>query len=143
MKEGQLALIRAETTDKGVKVFCKSELISEFFKNQSNGKKRNETLPGWEGETYAISSEDEEFRSFQMIGDKLISNNRPNLSFFRYVGIDKGKTFELNDGLISKAQLKKWEEEAGQALLDFYKLYLKDDSFELVMTLRRVVKSDV
>lgn len=141
LKEGQLALIRAETTDTGAKIFVKSKIISDFFKDLSGGKRQvASTHPGWEGDVYTLDSGDEEFGKFRLIGGQLIdSSNRPNLSFFRYVGIDEGKTFNLNEGLISKSQLKKWEEEASQALIDFYKTYLKDDSFELVMTLRRIL----
>ena len=132
----RLAVIRAETTDEGVDIFCKSELIPRFFEDLAGGITIKSLNEGWEGEVFHCT--DPRFNNFNLIGYGLFENNKPNLSFFKFKDVIEGKTFKLNYGMISRTKLKEWEEQATKELVDFYNKNMRKHGFELVLNLRHM-----
>lgn len=130
----EFCVIRIQRVTDGVKIYCKSKEIEEFFKKIAH--KQGDIFytihaQDWEEiEGYEIDDISFNYAFFDQFGKDLLLDGNPNLSFLRAVGLANGVEF-VAKGVYSLNMLHQFTEKAKVALQKFYTMFIKPVEIEV------------
>lgn len=133
IKNTTLCTLKVQRVTQGIKVFCRSQQIEDFFASMGTGSSNawGEMTQG----SYSFSFEQLQDCYFSKWGESFEYNSKPNLSFLRAKGLGEGISLTFSF-VVSTDRLTQWAEKARRAIKTLWLQYLKPVEIEISISTR-------